>query len=197
MARRLWIPIAAVAALVLLGVGGAYAYFFSGLRTTPPALALASPSATASTSATPTAASAGSGTWTVASGSVAGYRVKEQFVGQSSSHEAVARGSAVSGQAAEHRLHDRPAGGHHRGLATADPVGLSSGRAPHAARHLFEAADPLLDGRVSAEQPGECASTQGIHYVEVREGRLRGLRRDRLRCTLELAQRGGERQRVA
>ena len=99
MARRLWIPIAAVAALVLLGAGGAYAYFFSGLRTTPPALALASPSATASTSATPTAASAGSGTWTVASGSVAGYRVKEQFVGQSSSHEAVARGSAVSGQA--------------------------------------------------------------------------------------------------
>jgi polyisoprenoid-binding protein YceI len=36
--------------------------------------------------------------WTVASGSLAGYRVKEQFVGQSSTHDAVARTSSVSGQ---------------------------------------------------------------------------------------------------
>ena len=99
MSRKLWIPMTAAAALVLLGAGGAYAYFFSGLRTTPPALALASPSPTASASASPTTGPAGSGTWTVASGSLAGYRVKEQFVGQSSSHEAVARTSAVSGQA--------------------------------------------------------------------------------------------------
>src|SRR6266566_2864529 len=68
--------------------------------TTPPTLALASASPTASSSASPTATSAaGTGTWTVASGSLAGYRVKEQFVGQSSSHEAVARTSAVSGEA--------------------------------------------------------------------------------------------------
>ncbi len=99
MSRRFWIPIAAVAALIVLGGGGAYAYFFSGLRSTPPTLALSSPSPIASTSASPTTASAGTGTWTVASGSLAGYRVKEQFVGQSSSHEAVARSSAVSGQA--------------------------------------------------------------------------------------------------
>ena len=52
--------------------------------------------------ATPTASSsvsvpAGTGRWIVASGSLAGYRVTEQFVGQSSTHEAVARTSAVSG----------------------------------------------------------------------------------------------------
>lgn len=99
MPRKFWIPIAAVAALLVLGGGGAYVYFFSGLRTTPPALALASTSPTASSSASPTSATAGTGTWTVASDSLAGYRVKEQFVGQSSSHEAVARTSAVSGQA--------------------------------------------------------------------------------------------------
>ena len=99
MPRRFWVPIAAVAALVVLGAGGAYAYFFSSLRTTPPSLALASPSPTAASSASPGSSAAGTGTWTVASGSLAGYRVKEQFVGQSSSHEAVARTSAVSGQA--------------------------------------------------------------------------------------------------
>src|SRR2546430_8047867 len=99
MPRRFWIPIAAVGALVVRGAGGAYAYFFSSLRTTPPSLALASPSPTAASSASPGSAAAGWGTWTVASGSLAGYRVKEQFVGQSSSHEAVARTSAVSGQA--------------------------------------------------------------------------------------------------
>src|SRR5437762_10002672 len=99
MPRKLWIPIAALAALLVLGGGGAYAYFFSGLRTSPPTLALASPSPSASGTASPTAGTTGSGTWTIASGSLAGYRVKEQFVGQSSSHEAVARTTAVSGQA--------------------------------------------------------------------------------------------------
>src|SRR5256885_15626237 len=99
MSRKLWIPIVAVAALVVLGAGGAYAYFFSGLRTSPPTLALASPSPTASGTASPTSGTAGPSSWTIASGSLAGYRVKEQFVGQSSSHEAVARTSAVSGQA--------------------------------------------------------------------------------------------------
>src|SRR6266581_4289445 len=99
MSRKLWIPIAALAALLVLGGGGAYAYFFSGLRTSPPTLALGSPSPSASGTASATAGTTGSGTWMVASGSLAGYRVKEQFVGQSSSHEAVARTNAVSGQA--------------------------------------------------------------------------------------------------
>ena len=93
MSRRLWIPITAVAALAVLGSAGAYVYFFSGLRTSPPSLALASPSASPSN-----AASASAGTWQIASGSVVGYRVKEQFVGQTSSHEAVARTGDVTGQ---------------------------------------------------------------------------------------------------
>ena len=99
MPRRLWIPIAAVVALALLGAGGAYAYFFSGLRSTPSALTLPSPSpsASAAASASPSATAAGSGTWTIVSGSVAGYRVHEQFAGQSAAHEAVARTSAVTG----------------------------------------------------------------------------------------------------
>src|SRR5256885_4614184 len=93
MSRRLWIPIVAVAALALLGSAGAYVYFFSGLRTSPPSLALASPGASPATDA-----SANAGTWQIATGSVVGYRVKEQFVGQASSHEAVARTGDVTGQ---------------------------------------------------------------------------------------------------
>src|SRR5260370_20680220 len=95
MSRRVLIPLIAVAALVVLGGAGAYAYFFSGLRTSPATLALSSPSPTTSASASTAAASGG--TWTITSGSLAGYRVKEQFVGQSSAHEAVARTSAVTG----------------------------------------------------------------------------------------------------
>ncbi len=95
MSRRILIPLIAVAALIVLGGAGAYAYFFSGLRTSPATLALSSPSPTSSASASTTAASGG--TWTVTSGSLAGYRVKEQFVGQSSTHEAVARTSGVTG----------------------------------------------------------------------------------------------------
>jgi polyisoprenoid-binding protein YceI len=41
---------------------------------------------------------ASTGTWQISTSSLAGYRVKEQFVGQSSSHEAVARTSEVKGQ---------------------------------------------------------------------------------------------------
>jgi polyisoprenoid-binding protein YceI len=94
--RRIWIPVAAVVALVVLGGGGAYAYYFSGLRSTPPALSLATPSATSSASASASAV-AGAGKWSIASGSLVGYRVNEQFVGQSSSHQAVARTSDVTG----------------------------------------------------------------------------------------------------
>lgn len=95
MSKKLWIPVAATAVLVLLAAGGAYAYFFSGLRSSPPALALASPSASSAT--TSPAAAAGGGTWQIASGSLVGYRVKEQFVGQSSTHDAVARTGDVTG----------------------------------------------------------------------------------------------------
>ncbi|HKW60411.1 MAG TPA: YceI family protein [Candidatus Dormibacteraeota bacterium] len=98
MPRRLLIPLVAAVGLVVLLGGGAYVYYFSGLRTAPPTLTLATPSASASPTTTPSTTPSGATTWTVATGSLAGYRVKEQFVGQSSTHEAVARTSAVSGQ---------------------------------------------------------------------------------------------------
>ena len=89
---------AALAALALLaGVG--YIYYFSGLRTAPGQLGLsATPTATpTATGSIATPAPGLAGKWTVASGSVAGYRVKELFAGQASKHEAVARTSTVSG----------------------------------------------------------------------------------------------------
>jgi polyisoprenoid-binding protein YceI len=95
--RRGAIGVLAVVVVVALGAIGAYLYFFSGLRSAPKPLALASPQASAapSTAASPSGTLAG--TWTVGQGSLAGYRVREQFVGQSSPHEAVARTSSVSG----------------------------------------------------------------------------------------------------
>jgi polyisoprenoid-binding protein YceI len=101
--RRALIPVVAVAVVVVLGGVAAYAFYFSGLRTSPAPLALSSPtpaaSASAAASSTPSPATVASTvTWQVATGSLAGYRVKEQFVGQTSPHAAVARTSAVTGQ---------------------------------------------------------------------------------------------------
>jgi polyisoprenoid-binding protein YceI len=84
--------------VVALAGGAAYIYFFSGLRSSPSALGLsATPTAAASGTTTATTAGGLAGSWTVTTGSVAGYRVKELFVGQTSKHEAVARTSTVSG----------------------------------------------------------------------------------------------------
>src|SRR5579872_4332651 len=94
MTRRLTYALVAAGVLVVLAGGGAYVYFFSGLRTSPQQLALQSASPTASAS-TSTAGLAGK--WTVGTGSLAGYRVNELFAGQSSKHQAVARTSGVSG----------------------------------------------------------------------------------------------------
>jgi len=97
---------AAAVLVIVLFVGGAYVYFFSGLRTTPRSLAITSPqaaptspsSATPSTPSSPAPGTSGlAGSWTVGSGSQAGYRVSEQFAGQSSTHEAVARTSSIAG----------------------------------------------------------------------------------------------------
>src|SRR5712664_2661160 len=98
MKSRFLIAGAGVVAVIALAGGGAYVYFFSSLRSSPDALGLsASPSAQASS--TPSAATTGSlaGSWTVTTGSIAGYRVKELFVGETSKHEAVARTSNVRG----------------------------------------------------------------------------------------------------
>lgn len=98
MRNRLIIAGVALVAAAALGGGGAYVYFFSGLRSSPSTLGLsATPIATASASPTASTPASLAGTWTVTTGSVAGYRVKELFVGETSKHEAVARTSTVSG----------------------------------------------------------------------------------------------------
>jgi polyisoprenoid-binding protein YceI len=99
MRNRLWTAGIAAIALVALGGAGIYVYFFSGLRSSPTALGLSSPSPAASPSSTPSSTSSSglAGQWTVAAGSLAGYRVKELFVGESAKHEAVARTSTVGG----------------------------------------------------------------------------------------------------
>jgi polyisoprenoid-binding protein YceI len=97
--RNLIIAAGIAAALVVLGLVGGYAYYFTGIRTAPKPLSLSSPSPAASAAASP--ASTGlAGTWTVGTGSVARYRVSEKFAGQSSSHEAVAETSSVTGNLA-------------------------------------------------------------------------------------------------
>jgi polyisoprenoid-binding protein YceI len=94
--RGLFISAGVVGALVVLGLVGGYLYYFTGIRTAPKPLALSTPSPAASAAASP-AASGLAGTWTVAAGSVARYHVNEKFAGQTSSHEAVAESSAVTG----------------------------------------------------------------------------------------------------
>jgi polyisoprenoid-binding protein YceI len=94
--RNLFITAGVIGALVVLGLIGGYLYYFSGIRTAPKPLALSTPSPTASAAASP-AATGLAGTWSVASGAVAGYRVTEKFAGQTSSHEAVAQTSTVTG----------------------------------------------------------------------------------------------------
>jgi polyisoprenoid-binding protein YceI len=95
MRRRYLVGGAAFIAAIALVGGGLYIYYFSGLRTSPSQLALSATPAPTSSPVTQPAGLAGS--WAVASGSLAGYRVKELFVGQTSQHEAVARTSTVSG----------------------------------------------------------------------------------------------------
>lgn len=98
MRTRLLVIAAAALAVVAIAGGAGYVYYFSGLRTSPAQLGLsATPTATSTATTTPASVASFTGNWTVASGSIAGYRVKELFVGQVSKHEAVARTSTVSG----------------------------------------------------------------------------------------------------
>ena len=77
----------AVLVIVAAGVGGAW---LLSSHHAPAPLALGSP--------TPAASPGGaSGTWKVTDGSEAGYRVREKFVNQSSTTEAVARTTKISG----------------------------------------------------------------------------------------------------
>jgi polyisoprenoid-binding protein YceI len=93
MKRNLLVAAAGGLAIVVLMGAATYAYFFSGLRTSPPSLGLSTPPASPQTSATTGLA----GTWKVTTGSLAGYQVQELFAGEASKHLAVARTSNVSG----------------------------------------------------------------------------------------------------
>jgi polyisoprenoid-binding protein YceI len=100
--RRAAVPFGVVA-LSLVAACGSSSAATQGSSSSPAPGASATSGAAASSPTSPLAltgagkpATALTGHWTVASGSVAGYRVNETFVGQSS--EAVARTSALSGQ---------------------------------------------------------------------------------------------------
>src|SRR5258708_28981850 len=94
MKRTLTMAAAAGLALIVVMGVAAYAYFFSGLRTSPASLTLSSPPASSSP---PNATTGLAATWKVAAGSLTGYRVQELFVGETSKHQAVARTANVSG----------------------------------------------------------------------------------------------------
>jgi len=93
--------------VIVLALAAGYVYYFSGLRSAPKPLSLATSSTAASGSGSELA-----GTWSVASGSVARYRVNEVFAGTTSNHEAVAETSDLAGSlsvqsaAAGHTLGD-------------------------------------------------------------------------------------------
>lgn len=86
--------------LIVLGVlafAGVYYTQFTGSHVS--AVSLATPSSSASGSASSSAATSGTGvgTWTVTTGSFAGYRVREQFAILSAPTDAVGRTSSVTG----------------------------------------------------------------------------------------------------
>ncbi len=88
------------ATIVVVGVGGfAFVYFVLFPTSSPPKLSLTASSSseaaqTAVTSATPVA-----GTWKIASGSVAGYRVREKLAFLPAQSQAVGRTSSITGSA--------------------------------------------------------------------------------------------------
>lgn len=97
MRKPVVIAAAVVALVAMAGLGTAYAYFFSGLRTAPRPLELSPATASPSVSAPAATQTSLAGAWKVAGGSLARYRVNEVFAGQQSAHVAVAETTAVGG----------------------------------------------------------------------------------------------------
>lgn len=86
---RRGLVVSGIAGVVLLAIGGASALLIASHRAPGP-LTLSS--------ATPAGSPSGlAGQWTVAAGSEAGYRVREQFINQPAPTEAVARTTKISG----------------------------------------------------------------------------------------------------
>lgn len=89
---------AAVAGVLALGIGGVgVLYFVVFAGASPQKLALSPPTPSASGSTATPASTPGPGTWTIASGSVAGYRVREQLASLPAPSDAVGRTSAITG----------------------------------------------------------------------------------------------------
>lgn len=92
--RRTLIAAIVAGGLVLAAGGLGILYFVVFAGSSPQKLALSSPSPSTSASAASTAAA---GTWTVDSGSEAGYRVREKLASFSAPSDAVGRTTAVTG----------------------------------------------------------------------------------------------------
>ena len=92
-----WLGIGLAAAAIAV-VGGPFLYIHFVAGSAPPPLTLSTPSSTSSstgtTSPSPSSAAA-DGTWSIATGSIVGYRVNEVLFGQS--HAAVGRTSSITG----------------------------------------------------------------------------------------------------
>ena len=96
--RRMFIGGAIGGVLLLGAIGVAIVYFFAFPSSAPGKLSLASTSSpTASTSASASPATASAGSWTVTSGSQAGYRVRETLAFVGAPSDAVGRTSSVHG----------------------------------------------------------------------------------------------------
>ncbi len=95
--RRNLIGAAVAGVLVLgaLGLGILYFVVFAG--SSPQKLALSSPAPSTSASAASSDSAAVAGSWTVASGSQAGYRVREQLASLAAPTDAVGRTTAITG----------------------------------------------------------------------------------------------------
>src|SRR3984893_10361578 len=95
--RRTLIAAILGGALILGGAGVGIVYFVVFAGSSPQKLALSSPTPSASGSTASAAATPGAGNWTVGSGSVAGYRVREQLASFAAPSDAVGRTSAITG----------------------------------------------------------------------------------------------------
>ena len=92
-----WLGIGLAAAAIAV-VGGPFLYIHFVTGSAPPRLTLSTPSATSSTTGTSSSSpssGAADGSWSIATGSIVGYRVNEVLFGQS--HEAVGRTSSITG----------------------------------------------------------------------------------------------------
>src|SRR5256886_13424615 len=94
--RRTLIATIVAGALILGAAGLGILYFVVFAGSSPQKLTLSSPAPSTSGSTSPDA-SPGAGTWTVTTGSQAGYRVREKLASLPAPSDAVGRTSAVSG----------------------------------------------------------------------------------------------------